>query len=95
VADLVLKKLLLYRFFFKIWPLAVFLGIVLFTTVTFLFVNSGPYLNNNSTKEVINVTKTFPPLLEYNKQLERIWANQWLTNRGELLLELEDKLKAN
>jgi dTDP-4-amino-4,6-dideoxygalactose transaminase len=44
---------------------------------------------------MINVTKTFfPPLLEYNKQLERIWANQWLTNRGELLLELEDKLKA-
>ncbi|MBG6062952.1 dTDP-4-amino-4,6-dideoxygalactose transaminase [Flavobacterium sp. CG_9.1] len=42
----------------------------------------------------INVTKTFfPPLEEYQVQLERIWANQWLTNRGELVLELEDKLK--
>ena len=43
---------------------------------------------------MINVTKTFfPPLEEYNKELERIWKNQWLTNRGELLLELEDKIK--
>lgn len=43
---------------------------------------------------MINVTKTFfPPLKEYQKQLERIWANEWLTNRGELVVELEDKLK--
>jgi len=43
---------------------------------------------------MINVTKTFfPPLEEYNKELKRIWKNQWLTNRGELLLELEDKIK--
>ena len=43
---------------------------------------------------MINVTKTFfPPLEEYQKQLERIWQNQWLTNRGELVLELEEKLK--
>lgn len=43
---------------------------------------------------MINVTKTFfPPLAEYNQQLERVWRNQWLTNRGELLLELEDRLK--
>ncbi|MFZ4671735.1 MAG: DegT/DnrJ/EryC1/StrS family aminotransferase [Flavobacterium sp.] len=43
---------------------------------------------------MINVTKTFfPPLEEYNKQLQRIWKNEWLTNRGELLLELEGKLK--
>jgi dTDP-4-amino-4,6-dideoxygalactose transaminase len=43
---------------------------------------------------MINVTKTFfPPLAEYQKQLERIWHNQWLTNRGTLVLELEDKLK--
>ena len=42
----------------------------------------------------INVTKTFfPPLEEYQLQLERIWKNEWLTNRGELLKELEDKLK--
>lgn len=44
---------------------------------------------------MINVTKTFfPPLEEYQQQLQRIWANQWLTNRGELVLELEEKLKA-
>ena len=43
---------------------------------------------------MINVTKTFfPPLEEYQVQLERIWNNQWLTNRGELVLELEDQLK--
>ncbi|WP_334058714.1 DegT/DnrJ/EryC1/StrS family aminotransferase [Polaribacter sp. P097] len=43
---------------------------------------------------MIPVTKTyFPPLKEYNKQLERIWKNEWLTNRGELVLELEEKIK--
>ena len=43
---------------------------------------------------MINVTKTFfPPLEEYQLQLQRIWTNQWLTNRGELVLELENKLK--
>lgn len=43
---------------------------------------------------MINVTKTFfPPIEEYQEQLQRIWKNQWLTNRGELVLELEDKLK--
>jgi dTDP-4-amino-4,6-dideoxygalactose transaminase len=43
---------------------------------------------------MINVTKTFfPPLEEYNKQLQRIWKNEWLTNRGELLQELEEKVK--
>lgn len=43
----------------------------------------------------INVTKTFlPPIEEYNKQIQRAWDNQWLTNRGELVLELEEKVKA-
>lgn len=43
---------------------------------------------------MINVTKTFfPPINEYQQQLQRTWANQWLTNRGELVLELEQKLK--
>ena len=43
---------------------------------------------------MINVTKTFfPPLVEYEKQLQRVWKNEWLTNRGKLVLELEDKLK--
>ena len=44
---------------------------------------------------MINVTKTFfPPIKEYTQQIERIWRNQWLTNRGDLLQELEEKLKA-
>jgi dTDP-4-amino-4,6-dideoxygalactose transaminase len=42
---------------------------------------------------MINVTKTFfPPIEEYQKQVQRIWENQWLTNRGALLQELENKL---
>lgn len=43
---------------------------------------------------MINVTKTFlPPIQEYNKQLQRAWDNEWLTNRGALVLELEEKVK--
>jgi dTDP-4-amino-4,6-dideoxygalactose transaminase len=42
----------------------------------------------------IYVTKTFlPPIEEYNKQIQRAWDNQWLTNRGAMVLELEEKLK--
>lgn len=45
---------------------------------------------------MINVTKTFfPPIQEYNKQVQRIWKNEWLTNRGELVQELEAKLKSH
>ena len=44
---------------------------------------------------MIPVTKTFfPPIGEYYKQVQRIWDNQWLTNRGELVRELESNLKA-
>lgn len=44
---------------------------------------------------MIYVTKTFlPPQEEYNDILQRAWDKQWLTNRGELVLELEDKLKS-
>jgi dTDP-4-amino-4,6-dideoxygalactose transaminase len=44
----------------------------------------------------INVTQTFfPPIEEYQSQIQRIWDNRWLTNRGELVLELEEKLKAH
>ena len=44
--------------------------------------------------KMINVTQTFlPPIEEYNDQLKRAWSNQWLTNRGELVLELEKNLK--
>ncbi|MGL2988104.1 DegT/DnrJ/EryC1/StrS family aminotransferase [Flavobacterium sp. RSSA_27] len=43
---------------------------------------------------MINVTKTFlPPIEEYTVQLQRAWDNQWLTNRGELVLELEEKVR--
>ena len=43
---------------------------------------------------MINVTKTFlPPQEEYNAILKRAWDNNWITNRGELVKELEEKLK--
>ena len=43
---------------------------------------------------MINVTKTFfPPINDFNAQIERVYKNQWLTNRGALVLELEEKLK--
>ena len=43
---------------------------------------------------MVNVTKTFlPPIEEYTRYLERIWSKNWLTNRGELVVELENKLK--
>jgi dTDP-4-amino-4,6-dideoxygalactose transaminase len=42
---------------------------------------------------MINVTKTFlPPLAEYVAQIQRAYTNEWITNRGELVLELEQKL---
>lgn len=42
----------------------------------------------------IPVTKSFLPSLDdYHIQLERIFKNQWLTNRGELVKELETNLK--
>lgn len=42
----------------------------------------------------INVTKTFlPPFDEYAAIIKRAWDKQWITNNGELVLELEDKLK--
>jgi dTDP-4-amino-4,6-dideoxygalactose transaminase len=44
---------------------------------------------------MINVTKTFlPPLDEYMHHVKRAFDNNWLSNRGELVLELEEKLKA-
>jgi len=43
---------------------------------------------------MINVTKTFlPPLEEYNAILKRAWDKAWITNNGELLLELEQRLR--
>ena len=47
-------------------------------------------LNN---RVMINVTKTFlPPLDEYMHHVKRAFDNNWLSNRGELVLELEKKL---
>lgn len=43
---------------------------------------------------MINVTKTFlPPLAEYTTYLEDIWERSYVTNRGPLVLDLEEKLK--
>ena len=44
---------------------------------------------------MINVTKTFlPPKYEYQDILDRAWETGWLTNRGVLVNELENKLKS-
>ncbi len=44
---------------------------------------------------MIPVTKTFlPPIEEYTAQVQRAYANGWLTNRGPLVRELEEKLNA-
>lgn len=44
-------------------------------------------------KQKILVTKTFlPPIDDYVTYLKRIWKNRWITNHGELSLELEQKL---
>ncbi len=43
---------------------------------------------------MIHVTKTYlPPLEEYNNYLKKAWNKKWITNRGELVLELESRLK--
>lgn len=43
---------------------------------------------------MINVTKTFlPPFEEYTATLKRAWDKGWITNSGELVLELEEKIK--
>lgn len=45
-------------------------------------------------KKMINVTKAFlPPFEEFTTILKRAWDKAWITNNGELLLELEQKLK--
>jgi len=43
---------------------------------------------------MINVSRPYlPPLREYNKYLKKIWKSHWLTNGGELVKKLEEKLK--
>jgi dTDP-4-amino-4,6-dideoxygalactose transaminase len=42
---------------------------------------------------MVPVTKSFlPPIEEYMFQVQRAYDNEWLTNRGELVQELEQKL---
>lgn len=46
------------------------------------------------TLKSIHVTKTYlPPLEDYVKYLEKIWESGWITNNGQLVAELEKKLK--
>lgn len=46
-------------------------------------------------KQMIPVTKSFiPPLDEYTFHVKRAFDNGWLTNRGPLVLELEEKLSS-
>lgn len=46
-------------------------------------------------ENMIPVTKTFmPPQEEYQTILSRAWDEGWITNRGMLVKELEEKLKA-
>ena len=45
---------------------------------------------------MINVTKTFlPPQLEYQNILKRAWDSNWITNRGKLVVDLEEKLRVH
>ena len=42
---------------------------------------------------MIPVTKSFlPPIEEYTAQVERVYKNGWLTNRGEAVVELEQQV---
>src|SRR3989344_2011930 len=45
------------------------------------------------TKDIYISRTHLPPLKKYNKYLKRIWDTHWLTNDGELVRELERKLK--
>lgn len=43
---------------------------------------------------MINVTKTtLPPINKYIKYLNKVWANNWVTNKGEFTLKLEKELE--
>lgn len=43
---------------------------------------------------MINVTKTtLPPIDKYISYIRKIWANNWVTNKGEFVLALEKKLQ--
>jgi len=43
---------------------------------------------------MINVTRTFfPPLEEYILLLKKIWENEWITNNGQMVVDLEKVLR--
>jgi len=43
----------------------------------------------------ILVTKTYlPPIEEYQQYLQKIWESGWITNNGEMVRELESKIKS-
>lgn len=43
---------------------------------------------------MINVTKTtLPPIEKYIKYLKKVWANNWVTNKGEFVVALEKRLE--
>lgn len=43
---------------------------------------------------MINVTKTtLPPIDRYIKYLKKIWTNNWVTNKGEFVIDLEKELE--
>lgn len=45
-------------------------------------------------QDIILVTKPYlPEFSEYETYLKKVWKNQWLTNNGPLVNELEEKLK--
>tara|TARA_B110000037_G_C17125182_1_gene507735 strand:+ start:3454 stop:4581 length:1128 start_codon:yes stop_codon:yes gene_type:complete len=51
--------------------------------------------NGKRANNMIPVTKSFiPPLSEYSKFLSRAFDKEWLTNRGELVQELESKISS-
>ena len=56
--------------------------------------NPSNFSSHSSTfNQMIPVTKSFlPPITEYMAQVQRAYNNEWLTNRGELVKELEQKL---
>ena len=51
-------------------------------------------LGKKHQRKRIDVTKTYlPPVNEYIKLVKKIWHNGWVTNHGQLVNELEVKLK--
>lgn len=53
-------------------------------------------MQKKNTNKIINVTQTFlPHLEEYTEWVKKAFDNQWITNRGELVQLLEERLKTH